>query len=60
VPARNEAHNIRRRAESLLGQRCPSSEVMVVDDLSTDATPYISLAEMARDRVKMYQSLGEM
>jgi hypothetical protein len=33
---------------------------MVVDDLSTDATPYISLAEMARDRVKMYQSLGEM
>ena len=47
VPARNEAHNIRRCLESLLTQKYPLMEVLVLDDGSTDETPEI-VAEMAR------------
>jgi len=47
VPARNEAHNIRRCLESLLTQDYPLLEVVVLDDGSTDGTPEI-VAEMAR------------
>ena len=47
VPARNEAHNIRRCLESLLTQKYPLMEVLVLDDGSTDETPDI-VAEMAR------------
>jgi chlorobactene glucosyltransferase len=47
VPARNEAANIGRCVESLLAQRYPDYEFIVVDDRSTDATPRI-LAELQR------------
>ncbi|MGE5224097.1 MAG: glycosyltransferase [Omnitrophica WOR_2 bacterium] len=38
IPARNEARNIRRCVEALLGQTYPNDEIIVVDDRSTDAT----------------------
>lgn len=46
VPARNEAHNIRRCVESILSQDYPNFEAIVVDDRSSDETPHI-LAELA-------------
>lgn len=46
VPARNEERNLPRLLPSLLGQKYPNYEVIVVDDQSTDATPNI-LAEWA-------------
>ena len=42
IPARNEAHNIRRCAESALASRYPRLEVIVVDDHSTDETAAIA------------------
>jgi chlorobactene glucosyltransferase len=45
VPARNEEGNIRHCVKALLDQYYPAFEVIVVDDRSTDKTPYI-LAEM--------------
>jgi chlorobactene glucosyltransferase len=45
IPARNEAHNIRRCVESLVEQ---AEEVVVVDDGSTDATAEIAKAAGAR------------
>lgn len=39
VPARDEQRHIRRCVESLLAQDYPDYEVIVVDDVSTDATP---------------------
>jgi hypothetical protein len=47
VPARNEAHNIRRCVESALASRYPRLEVIVVDDHSTDDTSAI-VTELAR------------
>ncbi len=41
VPARNEARQIERCVRSLLAQRYPSFEVIVVDDESEDATAAI-------------------
>lgn len=38
VPARNEAHCIEDCVRSLLAQEYPSLEILVLDDLSTDAT----------------------
>ena len=38
IPARNEAHNIRRCLDSLLAQDFPILEVLVLDDNSTDDT----------------------
>lgn len=38
IPARNEANNIRRCVEAVLGQDYPNFEVIVLDDRSTDAT----------------------
>ena len=46
VPARNEERNLPRLLPSLLSQRYPNYEVIVVDDQSTDSTPRI-LAEWA-------------
>jgi chlorobactene glucosyltransferase len=43
VPARNEAHNIRRVLESLAASEYPAFEIIVVDDRSRDGT-----AELAR------------
>lgn len=48
VPARNEAHNIRRCVEALARQTYPNLEIIVVDDRSTDATPQI-LAALQRE-----------
>jgi len=47
VPARNEERTIARCVRSLLAQRLPRFEVIVVDDRSTDATAAI-LDELAR------------
>jgi hypothetical protein len=49
IPARNEAHNIRRCVESALASRYPRLEVIVVDDHSSDATGAIAAAVAARD-----------
>jgi chlorobactene glucosyltransferase len=46
VPARNEERNLPRLLPTLLAQRYPHFEVVVVDDQSTDATPSI-LSEWA-------------
>jgi chlorobactene glucosyltransferase len=41
IPARNEERNIRACVEAVLAQDYPNLEVIVLDDLSTDATPQI-------------------
>jgi chlorobactene glucosyltransferase len=46
VPARNEARNIRHCVEALLGGTYPNTELIVIDDRSTDRTSQI-LAELA-------------
>ncbi len=46
VPARDEERNLPRLLPTLLSQRYPNYEVIVVDDQSTDATPRI-LADWA-------------
>jgi chlorobactene glucosyltransferase len=58
VPARNEAHNIRRCVEALLTQSYPNIEVVVVDDRSTDATPAL-LAELAAAYPRLRLVSGE-
>jgi glycosyltransferase involved in cell wall biosynthesis len=52
VPARNEAHNIRRCVESALASSYPRLEVIVVDDHSTDETRAI-VAELARRNARL-------
>ncbi len=49
VPARNEERNLPRLLPTLLSQRYPNYEVIVVDDQSTDATPYILGEYAAQD-----------
>jgi glycosyltransferase involved in cell wall biosynthesis len=49
IPARNEAHNIRRCVESALASSYPRLEVIVVDDHSTDETGAIVAALAGRD-----------
>ena len=46
IPARNEERNIRACAEALLAQDYPNLEIIVLDDRSSDATPFI-LTEIA-------------
>ncbi len=41
IPARNEAHNIKRLLEKLKVQEYPHVEILVYDDLSTDNTAQI-------------------
>jgi chlorobactene glucosyltransferase len=41
VPARNEERNIRRCIQALINQTHPNTELIVVDDRSTDSTPVI-------------------
>lgn len=52
IPARNEAHNIRRCVESALASSYPALEVIVVDDHSTDETGPI-VAELARHDTRL-------
>ena len=52
VPARNEERNLAELLSSLLSQRYPSYEVIVVDDQSEDTTPVI-LEEWARRDSKL-------
>jgi chlorobactene glucosyltransferase len=47
IPARNEARNIRRCIQALLRQTYPHYELIVVDDRSSDETPYL-LARLAQ------------
>ena len=49
IPARNEAHNIRRCVESALASSYPRLEVIVVDDHSTDDTGAIAWELAERD-----------
>jgi chlorobactene glucosyltransferase len=54
VPARNEEQNLLRLLPSLLGQRYPNIEVIVVDDQSTDGTPRVLEEWQSReDRVRV-------
>src|SRR3712207_4920107 len=48
VPVRNEERNLPRLLPSLLSQRYPNYEVVIVDDQSTDATPQILTEWSAR------------
>jgi chlorobactene glucosyltransferase len=47
VPARDEARNIRRCVDAIMGQDYRRFELIVVDDRSSDATPHI-LDDLAR------------
>lgn len=58
VPARNEAHNIRRCVESLLAQDYPDWEVLVIDDHSEDGT-FSILADLARRDTRLKVLIGE-
>ncbi|MHB8176935.1 MAG: glycosyltransferase family 2 protein [Vulcanimicrobiaceae bacterium] len=58
VPARNEARQIEGCIRSLLAQRYPSLEVIVVDDRSDDATPQI-LERLAREDPRLQVLRGE-
>lgn len=49
VPARNEAHNIKRCLESLSASSYPDLEVLVVDDRSTDETAEAARTVPARE-----------
>ena len=49
IPARNEAEHIGATVESMLAQTWRHLEVIVVDDLSTDATAEVVRAIAARD-----------
>lgn len=48
IPARNEAHNLPALLDSIRRQPGPPSEVLVVDDGSTDATAAIARSHGAR------------
>ena len=50
VPARNEAHQIGRCVQSLLGQDYPRFEVIVVDDCSDDETNAVVSRLAERDK----------
>lgn len=52
VPARNEARTIERCVRSLLAQRYPAYELLVLDDDSEDATPEI-LARLAGEEPRL-------
>lgn len=52
VPARNEERQIERCVRSLLAQRYPRFEVVVVNDCSTDRTPEI-LDRIAREDARL-------
>ena len=58
IPARNEAHNIKRCVEAVLMQDYPNFEVLVLDDRSTDATPAI-LMELSKDDSRLVVLFGE-
>jgi chlorobactene glucosyltransferase len=58
VPVRNEAHNIGPCAHSLLAQRYPDFEVLVLDDHSTDETWQI-LTHLAADDGRLQLVKGQ-
>ena len=41
IPCHNEGKTLERSIESWLSQTRPADEIIVVDDASTDSTPYI-------------------
>lgn len=49
VPVRNEERNLPRLLPSILSQRYPNYEVVIVDDQSTDATSHIMAEWAAKD-----------
>lgn len=49
VPVRNEERNLPRLLPTLLAQRYPNYEVVIIDDQSTDATPRILAEWQAKD-----------
>lgn len=58
VPARNEERQIERCVRSLMAQRYPEFEVIVVDDCSTDRTPQI-LEHLSREDFHVRAIHGE-
>lgn len=62
APARDEARHLEAAIRALLAQDYPDLEVLVVDDRSTDATPWILArlaAESAKLRVETVRELPE-
>lgn len=49
IPARNEERNLRACVEAALNQDYPNLEFIVLDDVSSDATPRIAAELAARD-----------
>lgn len=60
VPARNEERNLPRLLPTLLGQRYPNFELIIVDDQSTDDTPRILADWLERDRRLRVVQGGEL
>ncbi len=58
IPVRNGARTIMRAIDSVVAQTLPPSEVVVVDDGSTDATPRILAAYGSRINVIRQGSRG--
>ncbi len=57
VPARNEEANLPKLLQSLIAQDYPLYEIIIVDDVSTDATADI-VRSFARHDVRLLQSAG--
>src|SRR5215216_4504313 len=59
VPVYNGARHLRESLDSILGQTYPRTEVIVLDDASTDETPAITASYGARIRlVRNSKNLG--
>ena len=59
IPARNEAHNIGRCLQSLLDQDYPITEILVLNDNSSDDTAAI-VTRIARQDARVRMVSGEM
>jgi glycosyltransferase involved in cell wall biosynthesis len=59
IPAYNYARSLRRAAESVIVQLDALSELLIIDDGSTDETPQV-IEELARDYPKQFRSIRQV